>query len=349
MFMRSFSAPSRWLCLFAIGLFALAGCEKDEIHSYTVARPAPETLDANVRLLAAIFENGQEQWFFKIAGSVDEVTRYAPAFLTFVESVRFTGKQNDPVEWSVPAGWEKGPASGLRYATFSLGPKGKAPELTVFRFTEISPLLENVNRWCRLDLGRRPLREAQLPQYTKTFHAGNNKGILVDMTGPGPRGKGHPPMAAAGGMPKPGPLPIEYTTPEGWEETGPQVRRGIRLFTTFVIKEGEERANAEVTNMRIGGGVLLNVNRWRDQVGLREITKAQLDRAPSKTIKVAGRECPYYDFTGSARRLLVVSVERGDKSWFFKLIGPAGLVGKNKSRFESFVQSVKFTTGAGDE
>jgi hypothetical protein len=342
--MPSLFSPSRFLCLLAVGLLVVSGCEKDEIRSYTVPRPAPQTLAANVRLLVAIFDHGKDKWFFKLVGPIDEVNQYADRFQTFAESVRFTDKVDDPVEWKTPAGWNwKKGKEGLRYGELSMGEEGKAPLVTVFRFDQTSSLLDNVNRWCRLDLGRPHLREDQLTQYTKTIHSGDTRGILVDMTGPGPRGK-NPHMAE---MRMPGPLPITYTTPAGWKELGPQVREDVRIFSVFEV-EGDPKAAAEITQMPTVGSPLLHVNRWRRKVGLPPLTREQLDKDPPKKITVAGSPCPFYDFAGRDERLLVVVVTRGTQSWYFRLIGSPAIVEKNESRFTSFVQSVKFT-GAADE
>jgi hypothetical protein len=351
-FMPSFFSPSRWLSLFAFGLLALVGCEKDEIRSYTVRRTEPETVEAKVRLLVAVFENGKQQWFFKLAGPVEEVTAHAKDFSSFVESARFTDKPDDPVEWKVPQGWEKGPPGEFRFASFFLGPKGKAPELTVFKFDRISSLVGNVERWCRQDLGRPALREAELVQYTKVIRAGEKAGVLIDLTGPGPRGGKAPPMGGGGphaGMGRPKKLPLTYTPPAGWQETGPRSAMGIVVLTAFQVRDGDEKAEATVIALPGESGALLaNVNRWRGQVGLNDVTQAQFDKDPPAKIRCAGENAPYHDFNGPRQRMLLVTVRHGGQMWYFKMLGSADVVGKNKSKFESFVQSVKFT-GAADE
>jgi hypothetical protein len=343
------------LSLLAGCLLLAAGCEKDEIRTYTVSHPPPEAYEEKVRLLAAILENGDEQWFFKLVGPVEEVGKHSKEFTDFITSLRFTDKEDNPVEWKAPAGWDKGPAdedkarNPPRFATFYLGPRGKAPVLTVFKFGQRSPLLANVERWCRQDLGRKaPRSERELKPFVtplKNLKATPNA-TLVDMTGPGPSGRGGP---HPGGIRMPGPLAITWKTPSGWKETGPRLKRGIiKLFNSFEIRDGDKQADVEVSEMIVGGGLLLNVNRWRDQVGLPEITQVQLGKDPPQTIQVAGTAANYHDFTGPAGRMLIVTVPRKEKTWFFKLIGPADLVGANKKKFESFVQSVKFT-GAADE
>ncbi len=335
---------SSWAVPVALVLFLAAGCEREGIRTYTVPKPPPDTAEPKVRLLAAVLENGQQQWFFKLVGPIEAVDRHGEAFKKFVSSVRFTGKADVPVEWTVPAGWEKGPPKELRYATFYPAGKDRALELTVFKFDQVSPLLANVQRWCDRDLGRRPPREAELGEYTRKFRAGDHEGVLVDMKGPGPKKGKHPPMTAPP-VRKPGRLPIKYVKPEGWTETGARTM----VLNSFRVRDGER--SAEVTLQVMGatfGSLLDNVNRWRGQVGLKEITQAQFDREPPRSVKVDGKNGQYYDLAGPDKRMLIVTVKHDNRTWFFKMLGSTPVVGKNKDAFESFVQSVKFT-GAADE
>jgi hypothetical protein len=336
---------SSWAVPLALVLFLAAGCEREGIRTYTVPKPPPEVFEPKVRLLAAVLENGEQQWFFKLVGPTEAVGKHSEAFKKFVSSVRFTGKAEPPVEWTVPAGWEKGPAKELRYATFYPAGKDRSLELTVFKFDQVSPLLANVQRWCDRDLGRRHPRESELGQYTRTFRAGDLEGTLVDMTGPGVKKAKHPPMMPPPDVRTPERLPIKYVKPEGWTETGGRTM----VLNAFQIREGGR--SAEVTIQQMGanfGDVLSNVNRWRGQVGLKEISQAQLDREPARSVKVDGKKAEYYDLAGPEKRMLLVIVKYRNKSWFFKMLGSTPVVGKNKDAFESFVQSVKFT-GAADE
>ena len=68
----------------------------------------------------------------------------------------------------------------------------------------------------------------------------------------------------------------------------------------------------------------------------------------AREIKVDGLRGHAVDLSGPrkegqpAQRLLAVFVTRGDQVWFFKLIGPADLVGKEKAAFEGLLTSVRF-------
>ncbi|MGL4554447.1 MAG: hypothetical protein ACRC33_25065 [Gemmataceae bacterium] len=328
------------LCL----LFAasLPGCgDYEPIRTETVPKPAAEPFEPKVRLLAAVFEHAGDQWFFKLVGPTADVSAHTEPFAKFVQSVRFTGKADDPVKWDVPAGWEAGPKKDIRFATFFLG-KDKVPELTVFKFDRVSPLLDNVTRWCKLDLGRPPLRERELKKVTQAVKAGDKDGTLIDLTGPGPK-PADPHAGMPAGMPKkmPGPLPLEYVAPAGWQETGP--RPGfVPVLTAFTLDDGPPRTEATVVVMRgMTGDLLENVNRWRGQVGAKPLPA--LGGEPP-AVEVGGAKGLYFDLEGD-RRMLMVMAKRGDETWYFKLMGKSDVVGKNKAAFDEFLKSVKFNGG----
>ena len=47
--------------------------------------------------------------------------------------------------------------------------------------------------------------------------------------------------------------------------------------------------------------------------------------------------------TGSGgQRITVILIAKGDNTWFFKMEGPAELVGREQGALQAFVDSVKF-------
>jgi len=115
----------------------------------------------------------------------------------------------------------------------------------------------------------------------------------------------------------------------------------------FEVTDGERKAEVTAIDLAASaGGLLPNVNRWRKQIELGEMTQEELDKAVTP-IPVAGAEGKYIELVGSPdasprQAILGVVAIRGDRAWFFKLLGDADLVVREKERFQAFVKSVQF-------
>jgi hypothetical protein len=312
----------------------MLGCQNDEIRSYRV--PKAEA----TRLLAAIIPHGDQTWFLKLAGPASQIDGQKDAVDRFLRSVQFTDHAERPIAWTVPHDWQPGPESKMRYATFYLGSPEHPLELTVFHFSVAAgSVLANVNRW-RGQIGLRAIQENELGHYSKNLQLACGPATLVDMTN---RGGSYSPA-----MPGPDILSrraesrsrFQYTKPEGWKEIPDP--KGIRNVV-FEIDNGA----VEVGVMSAGGGLLMNVNRWRGQVHLQPIDDEQLHKE-TQPIEVAGAGAHYVDLTGPAaagkapERILGVILPRGEQTWFFTMKGPADLVEQQKPAFEAFVKSVRF-------
>jgi hypothetical protein len=340
------------LCSCSVALVILAGCQEDEIRSYRVARPEPPP---SVRLLAAIFPRKDHTWFFKLVGPEKAVENASETFQTFLQSVRFTDGADKPVTWTLPEGWHEKPGAEFRYATLDLGANDTPLEVSVTRFEgKGGSLLSNIDRWRNLDLGLGPLAEGDLPKVSKELKVGDSIITLVDMTGPGARKAARKAPFAdrlpAGEFVAHGARPgLKYTTPKGWKELNPRAE-SIPMDAAFQISEGDQ--TAKVTVLRTGGSLLLNVNRWRGQIGLAPTNEAQLAK-DTATISIGGVSAPYVDLTGAATgkpRIVSIVISHAGQAWYFTMKGPADLVEKQKPAFEAFVKSVRFEGGkAGDE
>ena len=112
----------------------------------------------------------------------------------------------------------------------------------------------------------------------------------------------------------------------------------------------------------VGGSAALNMalrNSCREMVLIdanRQLAVSQALDINQTSAAVSGpkvRAGDYLDLVGpgtgseKATRMLAVSLPHDDHTWFFKMIGPAELVGKQKAAFEVFVKSVKFDGGKG--
>jgi hypothetical protein len=137
---------------------------------------------------------------------------------------------------------------------------------------------------------------------------------------------------------------LQYTLPQGWR----QAKAGRMILAAFLVAEGSQQG--EVTISAFGGpagGLLPNVNRWRGQVGLPETDDVQLEK-DKEFKKITVNDTPAHLITITGQRgesILGAIVPRADKTWFFKMKGPADLVEKQKAAFDTFLASVQFDKG----
>jgi hypothetical protein len=178
--------------------------------------------------------------------------------------------------------------------------------------------------------------------------------------GPSNLPAGHPPISPPASLPQDHPPIAEtkatpatkspssvsanfnWVTPRNWkEETATQM-----LVAKFSV--GENAKRAEITASSFPGdvgGLLANVNRWRGQVGLAPITATDLPRAV-KELKVASATGTLLELKNADEKspsLIGVSLPHNGQTWFFKMIGDAKTVAREKDAFIKFVQSVKLS------
>ena len=149
----------------------------------------------------------------------------------------------------------------------------------------------------------------------------------------------------AGGAPAPGPDSMarpKWEVPEGWKE----IAAGQMVLNRFSLTEAGGK-KAEVTVSTAGGGLLLNVNRWRGQLGLPEIAESQL-KTVALPFDVPGEKAILVDMSGTDKggrqaRLIAVIIPRTEGTWFYKtLMGDQDLADHQKEVFLKFVQTVRY-------
>lgn len=151
------------------------------------------------------------------------------------------------------------------------------------------------------------------------------------------------PVAAKAQAAGPGEAALHWTAPSEWEA---QPASGFRKGS-FVVR-GADGTTADVSVISFpeaAGGVLANVNRWREQLKLAPITD---EAEAGKSFPVAGHEMlaieiasehPIAPETTNSRILGGIFPLHGE-TWFFKMIGPDELVASQRAAFTEFLQSV---------
>jgi hypothetical protein len=160
----------------------------------------------------------------------------------------------------------------------------------------------------------------------------------------------HPPIddmgaMSAAGLASAGAGQPVWNVPPGWQS----VAAGQFLAAKFVVagSDGEEAAVNVSNSEGEGGGLVNNVNRWRRQLGLDELSEADVNRLVT-TADVPGGKTLLVDMsgtdarTGQPTRLVGAMVSVGSRTWFYKLMGNDKLVAREKTAFTNFVETAKY-------
>ena len=150
---------------------------------------------------------------------------------------------------------------------------------------------------------------------------------------------GHPdiPQAAS---------PLKWTLPAGWEEVSP----GEMRVASFRVNgsDGKQVDVSIVPLPGMAGGNLANVNRWRKQVGLADLTEEELSRI-AQPVEIAGLPGQLYEqagkisASGTPARILGAIQNRAGTAWFFKMTGDDELVNQQKPLFIEFLKSLSWS------
>ena len=154
-----------------------------------------------------------------------------------------------------------------------------------------------------------------------------------------------PATQAAG--PAEGPAPsaapaLQWTAPADWKA---QPATGMRQASYLVY--GAAGASADISVVSFpgsGGDDLANINRWRNQLKLPAVAATDLPGLIQQVSNPAGT-LVIADISGNtpekgAARILGAWLRQPDRVYFFKMMGPADLVGSQKEAFMAFLQSV---------
>ena len=170
----------------------------------------------------------------------------------------------------------------------------------------------------------RPLEAPAAPSATNTSAA--------DRFGMQPR-----PMAAAM-------KGYTYTTPEGWQERPASSARQVDFQVA-----GDPNAEAYFAVLGGGGGGLVaNVNRWRKQMGLTDLTEAEVTALPKQ--KLLGHDATFVTMDGAFAgmgseakenyRLVGLIAIAGDQALFAKMTGPIPVLEGQQENFLAFAASL---------
>ncbi|MFK7778529.1 MAG: hypothetical protein QM501_10540 [Gimesia sp.] len=362
------------LCTLLLLLISTSCSKQEEISSYTVPKKAASTNPVEsgstttpakeVRMLAAILPGSPQNWFFKMTGTPDQIET---EFETFVEFLKSITMKNDKPAWKLPENWDQEPGRSMRFATLKVKDTDPTVELSVIPLPASDSLeidlLSNINRWRgQVGLSNITAKEVKAAGATPaldtelfTIKDGDQTMTVVSLEG---KMAGNPmsraPFASGmrGGSVKPSASPaptpsasseLKYETPKGWKPG----RSGGMRKAAFNITAGDETGEVTIIDLSKEHSPLLpNINRWRGQVGLKNISETDLPKN-SEQLKAGTLEATYVKLIGPEgtkprKAILGAIIYRNELAWFVKFTGPAKLAELEETRFKQFLQSIRF-------
>jgi hypothetical protein len=142
----------------------------------------------------------------------------------------------------------------------------------------------------------------------------------------------------------------EMPLPQGWHLLPPDPQRSMMGGRSIRFGDGKAQGEVVITHMGAASlsNIMLNVNRWRSQVGLppapddsaHPATRISFAQGPGLIREFAAPE----NVEGVRKRQWVAYTQfpKSDTVWFFRLVGPYDLATQAKPQFDAFVKAVKF-------
>ena len=347
---RSVLSPAKPAVLAVLACaFALSGCEKPEpISQYTIPTAMPaQLMPGKDRMLAVMFPRGDDAWFVKVMGPEKAIDQIDDQFRDFVQKLPF--KETGPDLSELPAGWNRGGSKPMRVATILVETDIKQLDISVSKLSKQPDwdqfIASNINRW-RGQLGMKPSEKKWAGAEAIEIDAADGDSVWLDIVGtPGSGSSMSPPFAnMAAQAPRPAPKSdLKFDRPEGWRD-GRQSSMRLAAFNA-----GPDDAQAELTVIKLGGGLRDNVARWVGQVQGSDPSEEMVDQvmADADKIDVGGRSAQRFVLEGkeSDDSLMIdgtiVPLDEG-VSMFIKMTGPRSTVTAQYDAISSFLESLKF-------
>jgi hypothetical protein len=154
------------------------------------------------------------------------------------------------------------------------------------------------------------------------------------------RSSGAAGMMGAGATPQ-----FAFTTPPGWQKLPASSTRQANLQVA-----GDPNAECYFSVLSgTGGGLTANVNRWRKQMDLPDLSEEEVAELPQR--ELLGREAVYVRFDGAYSgmgdepkenyRLIGLIAQGAHNAYFVKMTGPAPVLAGQEENFEIFAASLE--------
>lgn len=133
-----------------------------------------------------------------------------------------------------------------------------------------------------------------------------------------------------------------WDVPAQWKQNSPSHDiQNINITIPAITQEAADAQASIVTLEGDTGGIVANVNRWRDQVDLLPQEEEEI-RAQIVPLQGKNGEIATFEILGEYKAILVGVIETPEHTAYIKMMGDKETVLANKKRFERFARSVHY-------
>jgi hypothetical protein len=152
-------------------ILGLSGCEQDKPTSYLIPKE-----ERNVTMPVPAADPAKD-------GLSDTAVASTPGTMQVLPGMQAAADEAGEIAYTVPAGWEEIPPSGIRKANLKVADENGSAELTVLVFPgDVGGNLANINRW-RGQVALEPITADKLPEITENYTIAAHSGLYVRLEG----------------------------------------------------------------------------------------------------------------------------------------------------------------------
>ena len=130
----------------------------------------------------------------------------------------------------------------------------------------------------------------------------------------------------------------DWPAPANWK----QKAAGNMVLASYQVEDTGKTADVSVTSFPGDvGGLFANVNRWRGQMALPPIQESELGKFTKDVSLPDGTKATAVEISGGGKSNYTLVVRRDDRTWFYKIVGDAAIVGPEKERLAEFASKAK--------
>ena len=321
------------------------------VKSWLSIRPLnqPDQAVTGAKLIVGVASRDDWVWVFRMVGHTELVEANKSEVIEFVKSLQLNGGPIKASELELPKSWDIYPETKGFMIRTQNGQQLAEAELTPFTKTkQIDQLsIQSYLNFFQKRFGYKELDEKTVAALTSTIKTKTGQITVAELTTPDRKVAANKPPVNLGNGPKilangaqEKAKGIHYLTPQGWNP----IPAGS--FAAVKFKAGKKNdVTISVTALGVGAGgdaaLIMNVNRWRLQVGL-PVQQGPKVIAGLKVIKIDGVVTHVTDLAGRTKKILGSITFHKNKAWFVKAIGPLDSVDDEYDRFEFFMKNLKF-------